>query len=433
VLDAVRAALESIRAPGPTSFGSITIALSGGRDSIALLDALAVLAPEFGVTLTAIHVHHGLSPNADAWAALCADACEKRGVALTIRRVVVERRGGESLEAAAARTLWDCEAMPAVALAHHADDQAETVLLQLLRGAGHRALGDAGCASRHPVQLVRPFYRYRGGDRGLSRPPPRLNRRRINVDTGRKRNLRRQSRRVSWLRSAIDNARPLAGAGRAAQLADALAHWTTSSLRRDAAGSVLDRAMLTALAGSAPARAKNVLRWFLRLHGLASPSSALLAAMLEQLAHAAPDARVRLAHAGVEFGIHRGRILAHRPALAPYAIPWRGESSIALPHGTLEFAASAGAGISQAAIANAAVTIRKRGGGERIRLKRGGPSRTLKHLLHDAGLAPWQRDAYPLVFCGDALVAVPGIGVDVAFQATAGVPGYEVWWRPAAP
>jgi tRNA(Ile)-lysidine synthase len=57
----------------------------------------------------------------------------------------------------------------------------------------------------------------------------------------------------------------------------------------------------------------------------------------------------------------------------------------------------------------------------------------LKGILQDAGVPPWQRESLPLVFCGDALAVVPGIGVDVAFQATADAPGYEIRWRPAAP
>jgi len=115
-----------------------------------------------------------------------------------------------------------------------------------------------------------------------------------------------------------------------------------------------DNAVVIALAARAPHRARNLRRWFLRQHELSAPSAARLAAMLDQLSGAAPDARVRLVHAGAEVGFHRGRIAVHAPAVAPFAIRWR----------------------------------------------------------------------------GDALAIVPGIGVDVAFQAAAGTPGCMVRWRP---
>ena len=120
--------------------------------------------PHFGgapVTVSAVHVHHGLSPNADVWAAFCAAECEKRGVALVIRRVQVERAPGESLEAIARTERFSALATAdadAVALAHHADDQAETLLLQLLRGAGPHGLAamPAARAAGGPA-LIRPL------------------------------------------------------------------------------------------------------------------------------------------------------------------------------------------------------------------------------------------------------------------------------------
>jgi tRNA(Ile)-lysidine synthase len=195
------------------------------------------------------------------------------------------------------------------------------------------------------------------------------------------------------------------------------------------AGATLDRAALSALAARAPHRARNLLRWFLRRHDLRAPSAARLAAMLDQLVNAATDARVRLAHAGVEVGIHRGRIVVHPPPVAPFAVAWRGEPQLALPHGILEFVSCMGAGIACTALNAGNVTVRSRAGGERLRLAEGRPRQALKHLLQHAGVPPWQRESLPLVYCGDALAAVPGLGVDVQFQAAAGTPGRHVHWR----
>jgi tRNA(Ile)-lysidine synthase len=141
---------------------------------------------------------------------------------------------------------------------------------------------------------------------------------------------------------------------------------------------------------------------------------------------------VRLVHAGAEIGIHRGHIVVHPPAVAAFEIPWHGETRLTLPHGTLEFAAGSGTGPVRAALPGNGVTIRARAGGERIQLAKDQPPRALKRILQEAEMPFWLRNSLPLVFCGDALAAVPGIGVDATFQATAGIVGYEIRWRPAA-
>ena len=443
VLAAVRAAFGSVAIAGGDAAASVAVALSGGRDSIALLDALATLAPGLRLALTSIHVHHGLSPNADAWAAFCGEACARRGVPLVVHRVDVKRAGGESLEATARSARYAALAATdarIVALAHHADDQAETVLLQLLRGAGPQGLAAMPLLRRSASGpwLLRPFLPLPretilayAGARGLEFVDDESN-----ADIGMKRNFLRQEigprLAAAFPGYPATLVRAAAHQAEAARLLDALAILDAEGAldRNGEAGPALNRTALSASAARDMDRARNLLRWFVRQYGLPAPSAARLAEMLDQLVHAAPDARIRLAHAGMELGVHRGRVLVHRPPLAPYAVRWQGEAALALPHGTLEFAPRAGAGIAQSAMASATVTIRPRAGGERLRPLRDGPSRSLKHLLHDAGMPPWQRDSLPLVFCGDALAAVPGIGVDAAFQAAAGAPGNEVRWHP---
>ena len=114
-----------------------------------------------------------------------------------------------------------------------------------------------------------------------------------------------------------------------------------------------------------------------------------------------------------------------RPRKIPSSMP-----ALALPHGTLEFAPARGEGIATSALGAAVVTVRRREGGERLRIAMEGSPRALKRLLHDAGIAPWQRASLPLVYCGDTLAAVPGIGVDAALRAGADAPGVVVRWHP---
>lgn len=125
----------------------ICIALSGGMDSMVLLDALDQLKAALSIDLHAIHVHHGLSPNADYWATFCADVCAAHNIALTTTKVHVELQSPAGLEGAARAARYAAfleEGSPFISLAQHADDQAETVMHQLLRGTGWKGLAGMG-------------------------------------------------------------------------------------------------------------------------------------------------------------------------------------------------------------------------------------------------------------------------------------------------
>jgi tRNA(Ile)-lysidine synthase len=446
ITDALAACASAAReARSPTVPLRIAVALSGGRDSMVLLDALSEIAPASGVALVAVHVHHGLSPNAGAWAEFCAVECQRRGVPLTVHEVVVRRAESASVEAAARDARYRAfEAVDAdfVALAHHADDQAETLLLQLMRGAGPHGLAAMPVLHTRRVgpALLRPFLalpdtviKAYATARGLAWIDDESN-----ADVALKRNFLRHEI-APRLASAFPGypatlVRAAAHQAEAARLADELAALDSRDalVIDDVGGETLDRRAFSALTASAPHRARNLLRWFLHRHGLRAPSASRLAAMHDQLAHAPDDARVRLAHDGVEIGFHRGRIVVHSPAVPSFALPWRGEARLALPHGTLEFAPTPGTGLATAVLDRGPIVVRPRAGGERIRLATNRPRQALKRLLQSAGVPAWQRDALPLIWCGDTLAAVPGIGVDVAFAAAAGAPGYDVRWHPGS-
>ena len=423
---------------------TVAVALSGGRDSMVLLDAMVSAALAHRVSLSAVHVHHGLSPNADRWVEFCAAECARRAVPLAVHRVRVEGTADLGIEAAARAARYHVfEAVDAdfVAVAHHVGDQAETLLLQLLRGSGPhglaampriRALHSRGSLLRPFIALPAAAIEAYANARGLAWIEDESN---ANLSVKR-----------NFLRHEIAPRIAAAFPGYPATLARAANHQAEAAAllddlaaldARDALvagaepGATLDRRAFALLASRAPHRAKNLLRWFLRQHGLRAPSTARLDAMQHQLACAAADARVQLAHDGAEIGVHRGRIVVHPPAIPPFAADWHGETSLALPHGTLEFAATAGAGLAAATLAAARVVVRPRSGGERIRVQRNRPRQAVKRLLQAAGVPHWQRDALPFVWCGDTLAAVPGLGVDVAFAAGANEPGFDVRWHPA--
>jgi len=415
---------------------TLVIALSGGRDSVALLDATLGCSEPRALDIVAVHVHHGLSIHADEWAQFCSKLCGARNVRLLERRVDVPRYPKTSVEAAARRVRYDALADAASAvnaralfLAHHQDDQAETVLLQLLRGAGPHGLAAMPSSRIDPAGRlwIRPLL-----DVPRSAIDAYIYGRRVawidddsNIDSRFARNALR-AHVVPSLASVAGGypatvARASLHQAEAAQLADDVAlHDATDAFD----GATLSRAALVRLPSY---RARNLLRWFLRERGLAAAPMARLEAMHRQLCQARVDARVSLQHAGAEIGIHRDRIVVHRSAPAPFERDWHGEAAVALPHGTLRFLQCEG-GSRNVALLGDNVAIRSRRGGERIQLAMNRPRQALKSLLQRAGVPVWTRRGLPLVFCGDALACVPGIGVDQRFVASPGEIGYEVVW-----
>ncbi|TMH61387.1 MAG: tRNA lysidine(34) synthetase TilS [Betaproteobacteria bacterium] len=430
VSTALAAALAGHVRPG----ASLAVALSGGLDSIVLLDAAAALAERHPIILSAIHVHHGLSPNADRWADFCSAQCTTRNVALSLHRLHLARAPGASLEAQARDARYECllsAGVDVVALAHHADDQAETVLLQLLRGAGPQGLSAIPAFRPGHPALLRPL---------LDIPRTTLaeyaSARALTWVEDESNTDRRHAR--NFIRGDVA---PLLAArfpGYPGTLVRAARHQAEAALLAnelaliDAAGAIdkagLARARLTALP---PARARNLLRWFLHEKGLRHPSEARLTEMMRQLSSAGEDARIRIAHDGAEIGSHRGRVAVHAPEPPEFERIWRGESEVSLPGGVLAFERARGAGLAAVKLERSQVTLRSRHGGERIRLAANRPTHAVKKLLQEARMPPWERENLPLIWSGDELVAVPGIGVALAFQAGPEEAGWRVEWRPS--
>lgn len=418
------------------------VALSGGRDSAALLVACAQAAQRHAVTLVAIHVHHGLSPHADAWTATCEQLARRCAVPLHVERVRVEDARALGTEAAARAARYAAlrrvareQAIGAVLLAHHQDDQAETLLLQALRGAGPHGLAAMPPAHADAVGIawLRPLLgvpraaidRY-VGEHAIAYVDDDSN-----ASTRHARNALRHDVLPALMQAFPEAARTLARVAahqaEAAQMLDELA-------ALDAAGRMHKGALdAAALATLGPARARNLLRWFLRQHDVPAPSTARLHAMLVQLATPRRDAAIDIAHAGIALGVYRGRIVVHAAVPAPYSLRWHGEGDLRLPHGRLTFVSVLGSGIAAARLAGRHVTIASRQGGERLAPHPRRPRRALAAWLYDAALPRWERAAQPLVFCDGDLVAAPAVGVDVAYQAGTHEPGWRVDWHPDPP
>lgn len=406
------------------------MALSGGIDSVALLHVLHRLSPSRGFSLSALHVHHGLSPHAGDWEAFCGRLCGSLDVPLRVVRVEVGGVAGPGLEAAARRVRYaafgkvDADWL---VLAHQRDDQAETLLFNLLRGAGL-----AGAAAmpevrdfpgRPGLRILRPLLdapragiaRY-SRENGLAWVEDESNR-----DTRHARNFLRHAV-LPLLRERFP--------GCDAVLARAATHFAEgggllSQLAGIDARSVLreGRIVVAELARLDEARARNLLRHVLREAGIAMPDSARLNEALRQACGAAADRKVSIDLGQAVLHRHRGELWLVPKLAMPATIEWRGEPALAWGEGRLRFDFSAGSGIALDRIEGKVVAIRSRRGGERFRPDPRRPRRELKKLLQEQGVPPWQREVLPLLWCDGELVWVPGIGVDCAWQCGPGETG----------
>ncbi|MBW9103708.1 tRNA lysidine(34) synthetase TilS [Paraburkholderia phenoliruptrix] len=446
VLEAVGVAFAALPA-----HARVAVAFSGGVDSGVLLDAAVRVAG--ASRCMAFHVHHGLSPNADAWLAHCEAFARERGVEFAARHVEVLRDAGVSVEAAARDARY--QALDALCathgiqwlwLAQHADDQAETVLLQLLRGAGLAGLaamatefapaGAAAVRVRPLLHLLRAQIEQYANARHLRWIDDESN-----ADTRYARNALRHevtpalAIHFPGFRDAL--ARTASHAASAQRLLDELARIDLELASRDE-GRALSHHALIALDDE---RALNLLRYWMRLQGFVPASSARLGDALRQLREVGTSGdghRLRVDHAGQALRCYRGLVYweagdsrdpADETALAAREVSelaWSGEATWRVPQwrGTFVFealdAAHDGTAASEAAVPvsvlqRALLSARSRRGGERMRTgdAPGARSRTLKNLFQERGIAAWKRDV-PLLYIGDELLFVPLLGLNRA-------------------
>ncbi|WP_126444806.1 tRNA lysidine(34) synthetase TilS [Sulfuricystis multivorans] len=289
---ALTACLENYAPPG----ARLAVALSGGIDSVVLLHSLARLRPE---GLSALHVHHGLSQHADAWADFCAAFARSLGVPFQCVRVTVERGSPDGLEAAARRARHAVFArIPAdwIVLAHQRDDQAETLLFNLLRGAG---LAGAAAMRQASGRLLRPLLTVGRAEIAAYAKAQGLEwiEDESNADIRHTRNFLRHRVLKLLLGRFPAATRNLAAA--AARFAEAEA-LLDDLARLDLAGCEGFPLPVERLQALPEPRARNVLRYLLAHNQVAIPSDARLREALRQMLAAASDR-----HPLVELGNHR--------------------------------------------------------------------------------------------------------------------------------
>lgn len=419
----------------------LVLAFSGGLDSCVLLHLLVQVNKTLPFQLSAQHVHHGLSVNADTWADLCADTCKSLNVPLKITKVQVNN-AGLGIEAAAREAryhaLFQADA-DFILLAHHQDDQAETFLLQLARGAGVKGLAGMAVVSG---KLLRPL---------LDVPRKTLldyaKQHRLvwvedesNLETKYDRNFIRHevlpvlAKQYPALGQTISrSAQHMAEAN---DLLDEIAALDVQNCLQDKASNsqVLNLLQLQQL--STP-RIHNTLRWWLIQNHCKLPSTAQLQQITQQLFNAKTDAAVKI-KVSATHSLQRYRdcafLLIENDLPPAMNLLWQGEEKMRLPDGThLLFTQKIGQGFALNRVPNIKLRIKSREGGERFRPDLGRPSRSLKTILQTCEIPPWQRAQLPLIFMDETLVMIPNIGtdslVDVSFKANADEMGLVAIWQ----
>ncbi len=435
---------RAVRCLPPTP--CLCIAFSGGPDSSAFLEALVRLRNDAGVALPplrAIHINHRLHPQSDAWGRHCEHYCNGRGVALTVLEVAVNRQPAESLEDAArnARYLALGSALgkdEILCTAQHANDQAETLLLQLLRGAGARGLA--------AMPVLRPFH-----SGYLARPLLNV-RHEVLTDCVRQWNLqvvvdpanqemrfaRNRVRRLlndhictdfpGAVKTINRSAALLAGAS---QAIDTLSAQDIVQCRGMDAGTLA----VAGLQKLSHARRLEVLRFWFREQGLEIPNHARLLEVDRQMITAGTDKLPALCWKGGEIHRYRSNLYAFKPdrTSAPpvkFSQYWDIDQTLNLPWGQLQSEIVVGQGLQQQ---GAGFEIRLRQGGERCRPVGRAHRRSLKRLLQEHRIAPWLRGSLPLIYSHGELAAVAGLWICEGHQASAGQPGRIIHWYPHSP
>ncbi len=446
VLDAVASSLRRLDADD-----RVVVAFSGGVDSAVLLDAAARVLPRERVVTW--HVHHKLQAQADDWLAHCEREAARIGVRFGATRLESAPSRGVNLEGWARderyRALWDAVAQMgsrALLTAHHADDQLETILMRLARGSGPAALaGMAAAQQRAGGWLLRPLLSIGreqivacARERGLQWIDDPMN-----EDTSFLR-VTLRTRVIPELERAVPSLREnvLRSADWLRESGDALRELAERDLHEAGVSPAARSIDKRALAALPPARRDlAVRRWFETL-GAPMPGRARLAAWVSQLL-LADSAHADFVHEGWRFRRYRDRISVEETDTAvesapppAFAFRWSGEREISLPGwgGVLRFEHSTRVDALAADwLAAQALEVRAARSGQRLRPRAHGPSRTLKNLFQERGIAPRLRAMLPALHADGRLIYVAGIGMDRS-RETAAVSDarVEIEWRADA-
>jgi len=414
----------------------VLLGLSGGLDSSVLLHLLVKMQDKFNFNLRAIHVHHGLNSAADDWLKFCKKKCESLNIDFYSEKVKINPDSALGFEGEARKLRYEAivkRQKGIVALGHHQNDQAETLLLQLFRGSGLK-----GLAAMPEFDSKRNFWR------------PMLNIKRdaleiyakehrvkyiddeSNQDEKFNRNFIRQkvlplieSRYPSSIETISRSASNIAEG-----------HNLNNLIAIDDSKSYMspDGAHLSihGLKKLSKLRAINLIRWWLSLENLLMPSKKNIDELYRQVQYIKKDTSLNL-KISIDKSIraHHDKLLIVNSEikLNAFNLSWSGEDELHLPNDTkLQFIKTNNGGLSLAKLGVKSLKIKSRSGGEKLKPFPDQPSRTLKYLFQNADIPLWERGQVPLVFAKKQLVAVPNLGIHHEYQSSEGEIGYQINW-----
>lgn len=413
---------------------TIWIAYSGGLDSHVLLSICNSLRTEIKMSLRAIHINHGLSLNAKAWASHCKKTCEKFEISFVERTIQLDLNPGDSLEEVARENRYaifaECLAKDDVLLtAHHQDDQAETLLLQLVRGAGPKGLAAMpalksfgyGYQGRPLLDFPRSVLQEYAEDQHL-----------IWVDDESNQNLSYSRNFIRhevlsklksrWPAVTSSLSRSAAHCAENQMLVEEFSH----DLCAQAQGSRENTLSVTRLLLFSPEKQRLILRTWMHQLKFPIPDTRKIETIQRDVLTASWDCSPLVQWGGAALRRHRDD-LHLTPVLeepdSQQIFAWNVEQALMLPHvGYLRTRCVQGHGLN-ASVKN--VSVRYRQGGEIIDL----PSRgrhTLKNLFQEWNILPWERNSIPLIFVDDKLVAVAGHFLNETVAAKQDEAGREI-------
>ena len=395
------------------------IALSGGLDSVALIHSLSQLQDQLPQSLLAVHIHHGLMADADLWTRQCESFCQKFKIPLEIVKVTVDRHG-KSLEAAARQARYAAlqkyvQADTALLTAHHQDDQAETILLHLIKGAGSAGLAGMpvskpfgrGWHFRPLLSVSRKILREYVLQQKLSfiEDPS-------NLDTQHERNYLRHKiipeLKTRWPEAVSGMARSAQHQSDNLRLSKDLAEQDLKQIAEPDGALFIPR-----LKTLTEQRQKNCLRYWLRYLGGEdiNPTANQLDSLMEELIDSSWDAEPELL---------LGKKIIHRYRDKLYQLPrreiffkekqieWQLNRPLKIPaHGIYLEPWSVLAQHKNLSEKDKLI-VRFRRGGEKIYSPEKKQHRQLKKLLQEWGVPPWRRSQIPLLYLGEELLIVWG-------------------------
>ena len=419
----------------------ILVGFSGGLDSTVLLHLICELLPP--ERITAVHINHGLSKNADGWQQQAKTFCDSLGVPLISESVVVNETGA-GLESAARDARYKVFEKHLVKgavllLGHHADDQVETVLFRLLRGSGARGL--SGIPQTRAVglgHLIRPLLNRSKASLQVYAEAHQLawvedeSNQQEQFDRNYLRNAVMPTLAQRWPDYVQGIMRSAEQSGQADQLAEAVARADIALLdpRSEQGGWSLD---LTLLVELEPLRQKNLLRYWPEVYGLAALGQTFIDEVFSSLLTAREDSEPKILRADLQLCRYRQRLYLLQRSGRPKAdlslcLFWSVDEPLVLPDGNLLNAELVlGEGLRLEGIER--LEVRFRSGGERCQPLGREHSNSLKKLLQEYGLEPWWRERVPLFYIDQQLVAVGNLWVCEGWQAGPEMEGLKILWQ----